>query len=441
MTTRTSASKLAVKGGRPVRTKLFPAPNFFGEEEKRAVGEVLDSGVLSGFLGSWHENYFYGGEKVREFEAAWSEFVGAKHSVSFNSNTSGLVAAVGAAGVGPGDEVIVAPYSMCATATAIIAYHGVPVFADINDDIYCLDPEDVRKRITPRTRAIMVVDLFGHPADLDEIMAVAAEHDLVVIEDAAQAPGAIYKGRPVGTLADITVFSLNVHKHIHTGEGGVATTEDDALAEKLQLIRNHGEAVVEGKGVADLVNSFGFNTRYTEVHAAIAIEQLKKLPRLLEWRIENADYLSDRLSQLPGIEGPVVRDGCRHVYYIQPFSFDAEVVGVDRDTFIDAVGVELPSSPDREGIPLVWSGYGKPLYLEPMYQKRVAVGAGGCPFDCPHYDGEVDYSPGICPVVERVERETLFMNDFIRPPATLEDMEDVVNAFEKVYEHRSELGG
>ncbi|MEE2885495.1 MAG: DegT/DnrJ/EryC1/StrS family aminotransferase [Chloroflexota bacterium] len=433
--------KLAINGGKPIREHLFPAPNFFAEEEKIAVANVLDSGILSGFLGSWHETYFYGGSKVREFESLWSEFVGSKHSVSFNSNTSGLVAAVGAVGVGPGDEVIVAPYSMSATATAVLAYHAVPVFADIKDDIYCLDPVDIRKKITKRTKAIVVVDLFGHPADMDQIMEIANEHNIFVIEDAAQAPGAVYKNKMVGTLSDITVFSLNVHKHIHTGEGGVATTDDDGLAERLQLIRNHGESVVEGKEVADIMNTFGFNTRYTEIHAAIAIEQLKKLPKLLEWRIENAKYLNSELSQFPGVSGSVVRKDCKHVYYVQPMEFNRDLVGVERDVFVDAVAAELPSSPDREGIPLVWSGYGKPLYLLPMYQQKSAIGGKGCPFACPHYEGHVDYSIGICPVVEKVEKESLFMNDFIRPPATVEDMRDVVRAFEKVYENKDQLLG
>lgn len=430
-------STLAIKGGDQVRTELFPAHNFIGDEEKRAAMEVLDSGNLSQFLGSWHERYFFGGSKVVEFESLWAESVSAKHAVSVNSNTSGLVAAVGAAGVGPGDEVIVPPWSMSATATAIIAYGGVPVFADIKDDIFCIDPEDIRRKITPRTKAIMVVDLFGHPCDVDEIMAIAAEHDLVVIEDAAQAPGAVYKGKRIGALSHMTVFSLNCHKHIHTGEGGVVTTNDSRLAERLQLIRNHGENVVEAKGVTELANTFGFNLRYTELHAAVAIEQLKKLPDLLDRRIANADHLAAALGEFPGIEPPVVREGCRHVYYVQPFTFDANTVGVARDTFIAAVSAELPRSGDDLGRALMWPGYVMPLYLLPMYQTKTAY-ARGYPFASGVYEGTVEYGPGLCPVVERCQKE-VFLNDFIRPPADTSDMDDVVRAFEKVYEHKDEL--
>ena len=430
-------SKLAINGGKPVRKKMFPVHNFIGHEEKKAAIEVLDSGVLSQFLGSWDPVCFYGGKKVREFERNWSEFVGSKHAVSVNSNTSGLVAAVGAANVGPGDEVIVTPYSMSATATAIIAYNGVPVFADILDDIFCLDPVEVKKKITPRTKAIIVTDLFGHPADIDELMDIAEEHNLIVIEDAAQAPGAIYKNKFVGTLSHMTVFSLNCHKHIQTGEGGVVTTNNDHFAEKLQLIRNHGESVVEGKGVSDLVNTFGFNFRYTELHAAIATEQLKKLPSLLDWRIGNAVYLSSKLKDIPGIIPPVVRQNCRHVYYVQPFVYDASEIGVERDEFIDAVSAELPTSPDRIGTSLIWSGFSRPLYLLPMYQKLVAY--NNTFFGAPHYLGEVDYAAGLCPVAEKIENEKMIMNDFIRPPATIEDMKDVVDAFQKVYENKDEL--
>jgi perosamine synthetase len=433
-------SKLALKGGTPLRTELFPEHNFIGEEEKQAVIEVLETGRLSGFLAGWHPSFF-GGEKVREFEQRWADYVGARHAVSFNSNTSGLFAAIGAAGVGPGDEVIVTPYSMSATATVILAYNGIPVFADISDEIYCLDPREIQNRITPRTKAIMVTDVFGHPADLDEIMAIAAEHGLVVIEDAAQAPGAVYKGRMVGAVSHITVFSLNFHKHIHTGEGGIATTNDGLLAEKLQLIRNHGELAVAGKGTRDITNAFGFNLRYTEIPAAIAIEQLKKLPGLLDRRIENAEHLAAGLSAFPGIRPPVVRDGCRHVYYVQPFRFDAGAVGVSRDLFVSAVAAELPSSPDADGRPLIWSGFVEPLYLQPMYQQQNAYGKTHCPFKCPHYRGEVSYGAGLCPVTEKIERGELFLTDFIRPPASLRDMDDVIRAFEKVYENRNELRG
>jgi dTDP-4-amino-4,6-dideoxygalactose transaminase len=429
--------KLALLGGKPVRTKPFPAHNPIGKEEKKAAIEVIESGVLSRFLGAWHKD-FYGGEKVQTFERAWAIYVDAKHAVSVNSNTSGLFAAVGAAGVGPGDEVLVPPYTMSASATAIIGYHAVPVFADIQPDIFCIDPASIKKRITPRTKAIIVVDLFGHPADLDPIMKIARKHNLVVIEDAAQAPGAIYHGRKVGAISDMTVFSLNYHKHIHTGEGGIVTTNSDRFAERLQLIRNHGEAVVAEKGVKDLVNTFGFNLRLTEIQAAIGIAQLAKLPRLLKQRVKNADYLSKHIGALSGITAPIVLPGCTHAYYVQSFLFDEAVVGVSRERFVEAICAELPTAEDRDW-PLISNGYCKPLYLQPMYQQQIAIGSAGCPFRCPHYKGTVNYKKGICPVTEQLYERLLIETEFMRPPATVKDMKDVVRAFEKVYEHRHEL--
>jgi perosamine synthetase len=431
------STTLAILGGSPIRTRPFPAHNPIGDEEKKAVMEVLDSGILSRFLGAWHRDFF-GGDRVQTFERGWAELVGARHAVSFNSNTSGLFAAIGAAGVGPGDEVLVPPYTMSASATVAIGYHAVPVFADIEPDIFCVDPRSLRERITPRTKAIVVVDLFGHPADLDPIMALARARGLVVIEDAAQAPGAVYRGRRIGSISDMTVFSLNYHKHIHTGEGGIVTTGDDRYAERLQLIRNHGEAVVADRGITDLVNAFGFNLRLTEIPAAIGIAQLSKLSHLLERRVENADYLSKHVGALPGIAAPTVRTDCTHVYYVQPFLFDAVVVGVSRERFVEAVCAELPTAEDRDW-PMMSSGYVTPLYLQPMYQRQIAVGATGCPFRCPHYQGTVDYRKGRCPVTEEIEERRMIATEFMRPPATLDDMRDVVRAFEKVYEHRREL--
>ncbi len=430
-------SKLALFGGEPVRKKMFPAHNPIGEEEKQAAMEVIESGVLSKFIGVWHPDFF-GGKKVQALESAWADFVGAKFAVSINSNTSGLFAAAGAAGVGPGDEVIMPPYTMSATATAVIGYNAIPVFADIQEDIFCLDPKSTEERITPRTKAIMVVHLFGHPADMDPILEIARKYHLVVIEDAAQSPGGIYKGRKVGTLGDMTVFSLNYHKHIHTGEGGIVTTNSEYFAERLQLIRNHGEAVAGAKGVTNLVNTFGFNLRLTEIQAAIGLTQLAKLPRLLEERIQNADYLSQHIGALPGIKAPVVYPDCKHVYYVQPFLFDEEIVGVSRERFVEAICAELPTAEDRDWH-LVYNGYVAPLYLQSMFQQQIAYGESGCPFKCPLYRGQVNYSKGLCPVTERIEAKHMIGTEFMRPPATLDDMADVVNAFEKVYEHRHEL--
>lgn len=415
--------KLALDGGTPVRRRPFPAYNTIGEEERRAVLAVLDSGVLSQFIGAWGPD-FLGGPRVRALEEAWTGYFGVRHAVSVNSATSGLYAAVGAAGVGPGDEVIVSPYTMSASATAAIIYGAIPVFADIEPDTFCLDPRSVAARITERTRAIIGVDLFGHPADWAAIRRAVGSRPITLIEDTAQAPGAKVGNRFAGTLADIGVFSLNYHKTIHSGEGGVVVTDDDRLADRLQLIRNHAEAVVKAKGEEDLVNLVGYNYRMTEIEAAIALEQLKKLDRLLAPRIDAAEFLSRHFREFPGLVPPIVRPGHRHGYYVYAFKFDAEQAGMSRGRFAEALRAE--------GIP-VSVGYVEPLYRQPMYQKGIALGSGGFPFVQPGRP-RVTYPDGLCPVAERMHEQELLYFSFCQAGIGEGDLRDVVTAVTKVLE-------
>lgn len=428
-------STLALLGGDPVRATLFPAYKVIGEEEKKAVSDVLDTGILSRYLGTWHEDFF-GGPQVQAFEAEWAQAYGARHAVSMNSATSGLYAAIGAAGVGPGDEVIVSPYTMIASATAAIIFNGVPVFADIDPETYCLDPQSIRERITERTRAIVVVHIFGQAADMDAIMEIAAAHNLIVIEDCAQVPFGTYKDRPVGTLGHMGVFSLNYHKHIHTGEGGVVTTNDDALCESLQLIRNHAEAVVRRKEHANLVNMIGFNLRLGEIEAAMGRCQLAKGPGLVDRRRNNVAYLERALSGVPGISMPVVGPGNRHVYYVHTLSFDEAAMGIPRSLYVDALKAELPACElrEKEG-PLIGAGYVLPLYLEPMFQQLTGYGTTGCPFTCPHYQGKADYRKGLCPTCEDAHFQRVITHELMRPPMTEKDLDDVAAAFHKVAEN------
>ena len=427
-------ANLAIKGGTPVRTKLFPAYNTIGEAEKKAVLGVLESGNLSQFLGAWHKDFF-GGPTVQKFENDWVKVFGSKYAISVNSNTSGLFAAIGACGIKAGDEVIVSPYTMSASALAPIIYGAVPVFADVDDLNYGLSPESIQKCITPRTKAIIVVHLFGNPAKMDEIMSIARKYNLKVIEDCAQAPMALYKGKPVGTIGDIGIFSLNYHKHIHTGEGGILTTNDEQIAERIYLIRNHGENIVEPKGVQDIFNTHGFNFRMTEIEAAIGIEQLKKLPTLVEERLENVKYFSNELKKIDGITTPFIELGSKHVFYLHALKFDKQIIGIDRNTFVEAVKAEIPSAILREDTPLMGSGYVRPLYLQPLYQQR----ATHCSFNCEKYKGQVNYNKGICPVAEKLHYEELITHEYIRPGMTKEDIIDVINALDKVSKNIHEL--
>ncbi|MCE7995977.1 MAG: DegT/DnrJ/EryC1/StrS family aminotransferase [Roseivirga sp.] len=426
--------KLAINGGTPVRTELFPAYNTIGEEEKKAVMKVLDSGNLSQFLGAWHKD-FYGGPTVQQFESDWAAAFDSKYAISVNSNTSGLFAAIGACGIKAGDEVIVSAYTMSASALAPVIYGAVPVFADVDEDNFGLSPESIESCITPRTKAILVVHIFGNPAKMDEIMSIAKKHNLYVIEDCAQAPLATYKDQKVGTLGDIGIFSLNYHKHIHTGEGGVLTTNNEELAERIYLIRNHGENIVEPKGIENVFNSHGFNFRMTEMEAAVGIQQLKKLPELIEERIRNVEKLNLELGKIDGIQTPVVESGNKHVYYVQALRYFKDIVGVDRNTFVNAFKAEIPSAILREDTPLIGAGYVKPLYLQPLYQQR----ATHCSFNCEKYKGTVDYSLGICPNVEKLHFHELITHEYMRPGMSEQDVNDVISGFYKVADNVDEL--
>ena len=403
----------------------LPPYQSLGEKELNAVSQVIKSGCLSGFYGSWGDE-FLGGPMVRDFEQAWSERFDVRYSVSFNSATSGLVAAMGAIGIKPGDEVIVPPFTMSATAIAPLAYGGIPVFVDIEPETFCLDLQAVRRSITPKTKAILVVNLFGHPARLGELKDLAEERGIKLVEDNAQAPLGMEDSRYAGTVGHIGVFSLNYHKHIHTGEGGMCVTDDDELAQRLQLIRNHGENVVEYLDIDDITNLVGFNYRMTELSAAVGIEQLKKIDQHVTQREKLAQRLSEGMEGLEGIMPPVVRPNCRHVYYVWAMRFNASLVGVTREEFSRALTAEgFPHS----------TGYVRPLYLLPVFQNRVAFGPNGDPFD----RTATRYEKGMCPVAERMYEEELVCFEPCMYEVDSERMDLLVRAVRKVYDHREEL--
>lgn len=421
---------LAINGGDKLRkTPFVLGAAIIGEEERRRVTEVLDSGMLSGFIGKAGPQ-FLGGKQVREFEDLVKKYFGVPHAVSVNSATAGLHVALGACGVNPGDEVIVSPYTMAASATAIVMMNAIPVFADIRPDTFCLDPESIRKKITPRTKGIVVVHLFGGSADMDSIMAIAREHKLFIVEDCAQAPGAKYKGQYVGTFGDAGVFSLNQHKTITCGEGGFVLTKNDRIALRMQLMRNHGEAVVKDMAVEDISNMIGFNYRMTELEAAVSIGQFRNLDAWNDARRELADHLTQKLARFDAFQLPAISKDVKHVYFVYPIRLKTDRLGGSREMFLKALAAE--------GIPCA-GGYVRPIYLEPMYQKKIAYGDMGFPFVPPVYGGTLNYEKGLCPTCERMHETELMVTPVCRYPNTRADMDDVARAFEKVLSNIDEL--
>ena len=419
--------KLAINGGDPVINNNFKIYNSLGNEELIAAKQVIESGVLSKYLGCWHED-FYGGEKVQEFERERETYFNVKHAITVNSWTSGLVAAIGALDIEPGDEIIVSPWTMTASATAILHWNAIPVFADIDRSTFCLDLESVEKNISPFTKAIMSVDIFGQSANIDGLNQIAKKHNLRVISDTAQSPGAKYKGEYAGTLTDIGGFSLNYHKHIHTGEGGILVTNDDNLAERMRLIRNHAEAVIGDMGRNDYNNMIGHNFRLGEIESAIGIEQLKKLDKLIKSKQKLAKKLDNSLSKLNGLTIPHVPNDQSHVYYIYPLIYDSKISGVTKEAIYRAL--------IAEGIPCLSQEY-QNIHLLPIYQKKIAYGKSGFPWTIGKR--EISYKKGICPNAEELNDNSylgigLCMYDFED-----EDIELVIKAFNKVWENLDQL--
>jgi len=416
---------LAILGGPKTIKKPIDRYNSIGIEEIEAAKSVVESGVLSQFLGCWDDD-FYGGPKVQQFERECEAYFNVKHAITVNSWTSGLVAAVGAIGIEPGDEIIVTPWTMCASATAILHWNAIPIFADIESETFCLDLASVEANITSKTKAIIAVDIFGHSADMDALMPLAQKYNLKIISDTAQAPGAFYHGKYAGTLADIGGYSLNYHKHIHTGEGGVLVTNDDELADRMRLIRNHAEAVVEDKGTTSLNNMIGHNFRLGEIECAIGIEQLKKLKELVTTRQQAAERLAEGLKDLTGLRLPIINDDCTHVYYVFPLIVNVDKLGVSRDLIIRAL--------EAEGVSGLASGYVN-IHLLPMYQKKIAYGSHGFPWTLREARQNINYTKGICPVAEELHEKTFIGFQMCLHELSSNDIDLIVSAFKKVWEN------
>lgn len=424
----TNADTLALLGGTPVTERSMRFNNSIGAAEKAAVQRVLDSGELSGFVAA-PDDAFWGGQEVRALEEMFRRYFDVSHALAFNSATSALHAAVSAMGVGPGDEVITSPYTMSATATAILMTGAVPIFADIEDRTFGLDPDSVAENITNQTRGILAVNLLGHPARLGPLRDIADKRGLFLIEDNAQAPDADYRGRKTGTIGNIGVFSFNRHKAMQSGEGGVLVTNDEKRAMKAALMRNHGEVVVADMGIDDIVNTVGLNYRMGEMEAAIAQVQFARMQKLNGDRMALAARLTRNLESVPGITPPRIEDGCSHVFYIYGMRYDAEETGIPRALFLEALAAEGFT---------VRGGYVRPIYLEPLYRRQICFGPDGFPFTA-NPRNDLRYEPGLCPTCERLQDHEFMITGMMQPPQTEADMDLFAEACRKVIANRDVL--
>jgi perosamine synthetase len=387
---------LAIHGAAPVRSSFLPYGHHeIADDDIKAVVEVLRS------------DWITTGPKVAEFEDAVAEYVGARHAVSFSSGTAALHAAAFAAGLGPGDEAITTPFTFCATANCVTYQGAIPTLADVCSDTLNVDPGEVARRITPRTRAILPVDFAGHPADLDAIRDLAGRHKLVVIEDASHALGASYKGRLVGSVSDMTVFSFHPVKHVTTGEGGMVSTNDDKLARELRLFRNHGidsdarTREAEGQWYYEMV-ALGYNYRLTDVASALGLAQLRRLGRNLERRREIAAHYDAAFASLHGILPPIQRAEVTSAWHLYPIRLDLAAITFTRAQTFAALRAE------NIGVNVHYI----PVHYHPYYRERFG------------------YSPGAYPQAEAAYEALITLPMF--HGMTLRDAEDVVCAVQKV---------
>ncbi|TFB09354.1 UDP-4-amino-4,6-dideoxy-N-acetyl-beta-L-altrosamine transaminase [Candidatus Atribacteria bacterium MT.SAG.1] len=390
--------ELAINGGKPVRDKLLPyGHQWIDEEDIKTVVEVLRS------------DWITQGPKVVEFEKEFAKHVGARYAVAVNSGTAALHAACFAANIEKGDEVITSPITFVASANCVIYQGGIPVFADIKEDTLNINPEEIKKKINQKTKALIPVDFTGLPVDLEEIQEIARKYNLIIIEDASHALGATYKGSKIGSISDMTIFSFHPVKHIATGEGGMITTNNKEYYERLILFRTHGITKerdkllnYEGPWYYEM-QELGYNYRLTDFQCALGLSQLKKIDRIIQRRREIVQKYNYGFKDMPEIKipekNPFDSNPAWHVYMIQ---LNLERIKVGRREIFEALRAE------NIGVNVHYI----PVHLQPYYQKRFG------------------YHPGDFPKAENYYSRAITLPIF--PKMTEKDINDVVKAVKKV---------
>ncbi|MGG3888377.1 UDP-4-amino-4,6-dideoxy-N-acetyl-beta-L-altrosamine transaminase [Metabacillus fastidiosus] len=389
-------SKLAIHGGKPVRDSVLSyGKQWIDEKDIQAVVKILKSDFLTT------------GPEVAKFEEAIADYVGAKYAVSFSNGTAALHGACYAAGVSIGDEVITTPMTFVASANCILYTGGTPVFADIDPKTYNIDPYKVEQLVTSKTKAIIPVDFTGQPAELDTIMTIAKEHNLIVIEDAAHALGAEYKGKKIGSISDMTMFSFHPVKHLTTGEGGIITTNNEEYYKKLLHFRTHGiiresSQLKEQHGPWYYEMQFlGYNYRLTDFQAALGTSQLKKLNEFLELRKKYVNLYNDAFKNLPQIITPAESTHSTSSWHLYIIRLNLEKLHASRKEIYEALLKE------NIGVNVHYI----PVYLQPYYQ-------------------QLGYKKGLSPEAEKLYKEIITLPLF--PAMEEKDFKDVIRAVKKV---------
>lgn len=369
-------------------------------EEIDAVIKVMESQMLTLLHGTY----------VKKFEEDFAKFIGVKHAIGVNTGTAALHIALAALDIGPGDEVIVPPFTFIATASSVLHNNAIPIFADIDPKSYTLDPRSVSEKITNKTKAILPVHLAGISADMGELFEIADKHNIHIIEDAAQSIGTLCNDKKVGSLGTLGCFSFYPSKNITTGEGGMITTNNNELAEQCRLIRHHGEPSWY------VYNRLGYNYRMTEIQGAIGGVQLKKLPEFIKIRNKNAEILTNAAEQIDGITPPFIPEYCEPAFNYWIGRINPKKIGLNKEQFLK----RFPKSKVL---------YPKPLYKTKLFQEKNAY-PKGCPWSCPFYGGEIDYKTLFLPNVELITKEIFALD--IHPKMTQEELEADIRMMRKL---------
>ena len=409
-------NKLAVEGGKPVRYENpIVETDVIEQQEIDAVLKVLQAKKTRR------------AEMATQYEKELADWYGVKHALAVANGTVSLHIALAALGIGPGDEVIVSPITFVASDSCVLEQNAIPIFADVEYDYLTLDPEDVERKITDRTKAIIPVSISGTPMNIGAIMDIAKKHDLYVIEDNAQAPGATYQGKKLGTFGHVSSYSTISGKIMTTGEGGYLLTNEDEIYDR--LYGYHDFARVRSLGKASKFH-FGMpctNYRITNMQAALGIQQLRKLKNFNAKRIENAQYLDKKLKDCPGISLMKSPPWGERVYFYYCIRLDLGILHADLVDFAKALAAEGVYDFNYTTTTRVMIAQ----HLEPLFLDKNGYGNTQCPFDCPKYGKTVEYKRGQLPVAEKIEREIFWLSS-IHPLLSQRDLDDTANAVRKV---------